>query len=636
MFVALAFFVCVSSVAPAWADEDSPGPVVIPASEHFEGNDGPWSTFDVRVGDPEQHVRVLVSTASPQTMVVLSDLGCSEDVFDSIPSSCAKSRGSLFNLNKSSSWDDVGTYGINEDGLGFQANLGYTQRAQWGMERLGIGLTGPRLDNQTVAAIATPAPFYMGLFGLNDQPVNFTNLGNTSTPSFLSTLKDDNVIPSLSWSYTAGAKYRLKQVYGQLIFSGYDTSRFTENSVSFTMADDLTRDLVVGLQSISYSGSSSTTLLSDAIDIFIDSTDPNLWLPKDVCDAFEEAFDIRLDDDSGMYLVNDTHRNDLLDTDAEVTFRLSDDKSGGDTVSITFPYAAFDLKAESPLIENGSYYFPLRRAENSTQYTLGRVFLQEAYLSADYERKVFNVSACTWSSGAEKDVVMIPSRDSGSSPGGDDSSDQGGSNSRLSGGEIAGIVIGAVGGTILLAALAACLFLRHRRRSKQRAYEVKDIQPTPGMTVIGGPAHGSYMPYSSADVSGWSPSTESPPQPLPVGTAGSSSTPELDGHQTHVVPNTEIDGREISENKGPAANNPGVYELAGSHVDKGWTRRQGQGDVTPATFTSSRSTESSNDVSEESPPSPYVSTMGTAWGQETRPVSDMVSPIAAPNHRPER
>lgn len=442
----------------------------------------------------------------------------------------------------------------------------------------------------------------------------------------------------------------LKQVYGQLIFSGYDASRFTENSVSFTMADDLTRDLVVGLQSISYSGSTSNTLLSDAIDIYIDSTDPNLWLPEEVCDAFEEAFDLELDEDTGLYLVNETQRNVLLDTDAEVTFRLSDDKSGGDTVSITFPYAAFDLKAESPLVENGSYYFPLKRAANSTQYTLGRVFLQEAYvlgghnshdtwltypsyLSADYERKVFNVSACTWNSGAERDVVMIPSIGSGSSDGGDGSSDQNGSGSGLSGGEIAGIVVGAVGGAILLAALAACLFLRRRRRSKQRAYEVKDLQAKPGMTMIGGPAQHSSMPYSSADVSGWTPSTDSPPQPVLAGTAGSSSTPELDGRQTHATPDTEIDGKEIREGKHPVAKNAGVYELAGSHVGDRWSGRPATKDVAPDTSTSSPSAGSTN-VSDESPPSPYVSTIGTTWGQETRPVSDMVSPVTAPKYRP--
>lgn len=167
-------------------------------------------------------------------------------------------------------------------------------------------------------------------------------------------------------------------MFGQLIFSGYDTSRFTENSVSFTMADDVTRDLVVVLQSIGYSGSNSATLLSDPIDIYIDSTDPNLWLPDAVCDAFEEAFGLELDKITGLYLVNDTHHTTLLNSGAEVSFRLSDVRSGGDTVRIVLPYDAFDLMAEYPLVDNTSYYFPLKRAANATQYTLGRTFLQEA------------------------------------------------------------------------------------------------------------------------------------------------------------------------------------------------------------------------------------------------------------------
>jgi hypothetical protein len=170
----------------------------------------------------------------------------------------------------------------------------------------------------------------------------------------------------------------LKQVYGQLIFSGYDQSRFTSNSVSFTMADDITRDLVVYLQSISYSGSTSSILLSNPIDIFIDSTDPNLWLPDSVCNEFEKAFGLTMDNDSGLYLVNDTQNTELLNSEAEVTFRLSDVGTGGDAVVITLPYEAFALTAKPPLVDNSSYYFPLKRAANSTQYTLGRVFLQEA------------------------------------------------------------------------------------------------------------------------------------------------------------------------------------------------------------------------------------------------------------------
>lgn len=201
-----------------------------------EGNDGPWSTFDLRVGSPEQFLRVLVSTASPEVIVPLSEYGCSGAVFNNsaVPPDCAVSRGNLFNPNTSSTWVDGGLYQINNNGVGLGASLGYQQDAQWGLERIGIGLNGPALLNQSVAGVAYPAPFYLfvnliatsicsifarlttsslsglfrGVIGLNNQPVNFTTLGNYSAPSLVTTLKEQRKIPSISWSYTAGAKYR--------------------------------------------------------------------------------------------------------------------------------------------------------------------------------------------------------------------------------------------------------------------------------------------------------------------------------------------------------------------------------------------------------------------------------------------
>lgn len=194
-----------------------------------DGNDGPWSSFFIRVGTPEQDVRVFISTASPESMVVLSEYGCSTSIFEKVPTNCAISRGVLFTPNDSSTWHELGLFGINGDGVGLEANLGYSQRSDFGLETVGLGLTGPSLDNQTVAGIATASPFYLyeiavlltiirrirliqiahsGIFGLNNQPVNFTSVGNYSSPSFLTTLKDQDMIPSLSWSYTAGARYR--------------------------------------------------------------------------------------------------------------------------------------------------------------------------------------------------------------------------------------------------------------------------------------------------------------------------------------------------------------------------------------------------------------------------------------------
>lgn len=55
----------------------------------------------------------------------------------------------------------MGLYEINGDGVGLEANLGYSQRAEFGLDSLGIGLTEPTLDNQTIAGIATADPFYL-------------------------------------------------------------------------------------------------------------------------------------------------------------------------------------------------------------------------------------------------------------------------------------------------------------------------------------------------------------------------------------------------------------------------------------------------------------------------------------------
>lgn len=49
---------------------------------------------------------------------------------------------------------------------------------------------------------------HSGIIGLNSQPLNFSTLGNETSASFVTALKDANKIPDISWSYTAGAKYR--------------------------------------------------------------------------------------------------------------------------------------------------------------------------------------------------------------------------------------------------------------------------------------------------------------------------------------------------------------------------------------------------------------------------------------------
>jgi hypothetical protein len=166
--------------------------------------------------------------------------------------------------------------------------------------------------------------------------------------------------------------------YGQLIFGGYDSSRFTSSPASFNLDQDINRDIVVAIQSITYSGTTQETLLSTPIFAFIESTDPNIWLPEAACEAFEKAFALSVDKDTGLYLINATHYAQLVADTPEVTFTLANGLSGGETVNIVLPFNALSLSASYPFTPKDTYYFPLKKAANQTQYTLGRAFLQEA------------------------------------------------------------------------------------------------------------------------------------------------------------------------------------------------------------------------------------------------------------------
>lgn len=174
----------------------------------------------------------------------------------------------------------------------------------------------------------------------------------------------------------------LKGVFGSLTFGGYDASRFVPNNVSFSLAPDDSRDIVVGLHSITAkdANGSTTSLLPSPILTFIDSTVPYIYLPSEACRLFENAFGLVWNATLELYLVNDTLHESLLAKNATFTFQIGDTTTGEPAVEIVLPYASFDLIGEYPLVDETTRYFPIQQG-NETQYTLGRTFLQEAYVS---------------------------------------------------------------------------------------------------------------------------------------------------------------------------------------------------------------------------------------------------------------
>lgn len=410
---------------------------------------------------------------------VIVDVGCTADA----PSNCKESRGGLFDKATSLTWVPNSIFQ-----LGLSENLGVNIFGDFGFDTVTLGWQGsggPTVEHSIVAGVGDTHFTWLGGLGLNPRPTNFSTFPNSPQVSLIQSLKNERMIPSVSWAYTAGAPYRLDKVFGSLVLGGYDMARFeipkgTSPALTFPFYADIARDLQVGISSIkassSVSSSSSTTLLSDGIFAFIDSTVPYLYLPEEVCTAFENAFGITWNSTSELYLLNSTHHEVLMELDPSITITLTPslaDSSPESQVEITFPYSAFDLQIAWPHAGDATRYFPLKRATNDTQYTLGRAFLQEAYLIADYERGNFSVWPCKWdaSTNSARVVAIRSTNDTTSSDNESGVERKSDGAQSLNSGAIAGIVIG---GVVLLIAVPTVIFycLRRRKRRSQVSSEL--------------------------------------------------------------------------------------------------------------------------------------------------------------------
>lgn len=480
-------------IAPRATPSSIATPYVVPPSQRFDGNDGSWSTFKISAGTPGQDFRVLASTQSGQVLLVVPE-GCVEGDGANCPSqrgaeifNSAQSPG--FSANSSTTWSTIGQYDVE-----LESKLNYTAGGLFGYDKVALGPAADSsslsLDHQVVAGIAE-LDYWMGHIPLGVPDSSFSSLSQ-SIDSFMYQLRNGSKIPSLSFAYTAGAKYRLKSVFASLILGGYDSTRFKPNAnpFSFTFSTDPSRLLTVGVESILATNTLKGTysLSSNAHFSLIDSTVPHLWLPKEICDNFEVAFGLTYDPQTDLYLVNDTMHDKLKSNNPSITVKLvnSLENTSINYTNIVLPYAAFDLQASYPYYQNATNYFPIRRAANDSQYVLGRTLLQEAYLIVDYERANFTIAQATFPDPlpAAKVITIEPPSESlaSTTP----------SKSSLSTGAIAGIAVGAV--ILLLLLIAGVFFFYRKRRRSREKYELANTQITESNSV--GAMHTQHKVHS--------------------------------------------------------------------------------------------------------------------------------------------
>lgn len=185
-----------------------PAPYVVAPTLQWDGDTGPWSTFSIRIGNPPQGIRILPSTSSSEVLVPVPE-GC-EGTLSNVPD-CGDLRGidnfanRGFQTNASSTWSTVGIYELT---LG-ESLFNVTDNALYGLDTVtvdtAIGDNNSQIISQTIAGIAS-ANYWLGSLGLGTSEAHFPTREH-GVPSLLSSMKSAALIPSLSFGYTAGARY---------------------------------------------------------------------------------------------------------------------------------------------------------------------------------------------------------------------------------------------------------------------------------------------------------------------------------------------------------------------------------------------------------------------------------------------
>ena len=219
----------------------------------------------------------------------------------------------------------------------------------------------------------------------------------------------------------------------------------------------------MSLQSISQNDTAQ--LLPNPVLAYVNPGVSHVWLPTEACALFEHAFNLTYNETLDRYLIDDTTRQTLLSANTKLNFNITGPTSNS-SVQIEIPYAAFDLELNTyPDVDNATDteslpYFPLRRAENSSQYTLGRTFLQGAYLITDYERSEFYLHQAIFpTTQTAKDIrtiLPLPTSPQNSSTNGNVSPSP---SNILYAGTLVGIVVGSV---LLLAIICLTFYIVRR------------------------------------------------------------------------------------------------------------------------------------------------------------------------------
>jgi hypothetical protein len=271
----------------------------------------------------------------------------------------------------------------------------------------------------------------------------------------------------------------------------------------------------------------------------------------------EEALGLQYQADSDLYLINDTMHAKLVASKPTFTFKFGNTPyDTNNFTNIVLPYGAFDLKVGWPVYSTDQNYFPIRRATDSKQNTIGRALLQEAYLIVDHERRNFTIAPALFPDPLpQQSIITIHPNGTRIDTGGNG----------ISTGAIAGIAVAA--GVIVLGLVAAFFWwMRRRKHQRVKAAELADTQKR----ISAAQTDAKYGDLSqSGTLSG----------PVEIGAGRDHQISELAGGSAYA-PDRKDRHSQLTELPSPMP----VFEMEGdTHMRHLSTPGQEQGSITPRT-----------------------------------------------------
>ncbi|KAI1760418.1 acid protease [Hypoxylon sp. FL1150] len=380
-------------------------PIAATWSDSTFGPDGPWPAVEVTFGN-EQTISLFPGREF-QTFLLTSDY-CNHN--SSIP--CYANQAGLYN-NAQSQVETTGSTGQ----IQYQASPNY----MYGVDVQGekttswvdtVGFGGATIRNVSLSLLdesymvypdGTWYPLSVGCLGIGAPNTINQSFSNSYGPAINASLIPGylfahETIASNSFGMHIGSAN--PKMPGSFYFGGYDQNRIVGEVLTFE--DDYTKAITLKDISIKVMDGSSpwtfeslggllasgnSTINSGGVQVSVDGCSPYLTLPKSTCDAIAKELPVTYNENLGLYFwnIDDAKYSQIVSSPSVLEFIFIGD-SNTQNVSISVPFRHLNLTLTAPLVDNPTPYFPCYTGP-SNQFTLGRAFLQDAFVGANWGSK---------------------------------------------------------------------------------------------------------------------------------------------------------------------------------------------------------------------------------------------------------